>query len=294
MHLLLFIFFFFFKQKTAYEMLRSLVGSEMCIRDRAKRKKKRDKQFKMEAKRSRRPKDIFHEKVKVVRHASGCPDPAIHDTLSMMWEWETIFEFPSPPSNEENWCAYGPEISMILEDAHQDFKKRVDVNVNGIYLRFWLQARFQEDLRTGRKSGLRRCKPGIGLYTVTPVDDDACDNPEDRALKKKLLSGGEYSRAEYLRLIESGKLLQVEQTWDFSTLEPPILGEDLVRDHYYIASQGGNELERIQERIAALKVTSEDNKLQEARMQCRRGLMKKKFEEINAWMLADHTGEQEE
>eukprot|EP00658_Telonema_sp_P-2_P049994 TRINITY_DN38068_c0_g1_i1.p1 TRINITY_DN38068_c0_g1~~TRINITY_DN38068_c0_g1_i1.p1 ORF type:complete len:389 (-),score=97.44 TRINITY_DN38068_c0_g1_i1:246-1412(-) len=27
------IFFFFFKQKTAYEMLRSLVGSEMCIRD---------------------------------------------------------------------------------------------------------------------------------------------------------------------------------------------------------------------------------------------------------------------
>ena len=27
--------FFFFKQKTAYEMLRSLVGSEMCIRDSA-------------------------------------------------------------------------------------------------------------------------------------------------------------------------------------------------------------------------------------------------------------------
>ena len=30
----LLICFFFFKQKTAYEMLRSLVGSEMCIRDR--------------------------------------------------------------------------------------------------------------------------------------------------------------------------------------------------------------------------------------------------------------------
>eukprot|EP00658_Telonema_sp_P-2_P053634 TRINITY_DN4221_c0_g2_i11.p1 TRINITY_DN4221_c0_g2~~TRINITY_DN4221_c0_g2_i11.p1 ORF type:complete len:727 (-),score=188.39 TRINITY_DN4221_c0_g2_i11:280-2460(-) len=29
------VFFFFFKQKTAYEMLRSLVGSEMCIRDRS-------------------------------------------------------------------------------------------------------------------------------------------------------------------------------------------------------------------------------------------------------------------
>ena len=28
------LFVFFFKQKTAYEMLRSLVGSEMCIRDR--------------------------------------------------------------------------------------------------------------------------------------------------------------------------------------------------------------------------------------------------------------------
>ncbi len=27
------LFFFFFKQKKAYEMLRSLVGSEMCIRD---------------------------------------------------------------------------------------------------------------------------------------------------------------------------------------------------------------------------------------------------------------------
>ena len=29
------VVFFFFKQKTAYEMLRSLVGSEMCIRDRS-------------------------------------------------------------------------------------------------------------------------------------------------------------------------------------------------------------------------------------------------------------------
>ncbi len=29
--------FFFFKQKTAYEMSASLVGSEMCIRDRTTR-----------------------------------------------------------------------------------------------------------------------------------------------------------------------------------------------------------------------------------------------------------------
>ncbi len=32
--LVVYIFFFFFKQKTAYEMERGLVGSEMCIRDR--------------------------------------------------------------------------------------------------------------------------------------------------------------------------------------------------------------------------------------------------------------------
>ncbi len=31
------VFVFFFKQKTAYELLRSLVGSEMCIRDRTTR-----------------------------------------------------------------------------------------------------------------------------------------------------------------------------------------------------------------------------------------------------------------
>src|SRR5450756_2341458 len=31
---LLSLFFFFFKQKTAYDIMPSLVGSEMCIRDR--------------------------------------------------------------------------------------------------------------------------------------------------------------------------------------------------------------------------------------------------------------------
>ncbi len=31
------VLFFFFKQKTAYEMSASLVGSEMCIRDRTTR-----------------------------------------------------------------------------------------------------------------------------------------------------------------------------------------------------------------------------------------------------------------
>eukprot|EP00831_Metopus_contortus_P032369 TRINITY_DN26165_c0_g1_i1.p1 TRINITY_DN26165_c0_g1~~TRINITY_DN26165_c0_g1_i1.p1 ORF type:complete len:175 (+),score=49.38 TRINITY_DN26165_c0_g1_i1:37-561(+) len=33
-----YLFFFFFKQKTAYEMQRGLVGSEMCIRDRYQRR----------------------------------------------------------------------------------------------------------------------------------------------------------------------------------------------------------------------------------------------------------------
>eukprot|EP00825_Cyclidium_porcatum_P008911 TRINITY_DN14476_c0_g1_i1.p1 TRINITY_DN14476_c0_g1~~TRINITY_DN14476_c0_g1_i1.p1 ORF type:complete len:282 (-),score=63.22 TRINITY_DN14476_c0_g1_i1:52-897(-) len=33
-----FLFFFFFKQKTAYEIMPSLVGSEMCIRDRYQRR----------------------------------------------------------------------------------------------------------------------------------------------------------------------------------------------------------------------------------------------------------------
>ena len=35
--LLLCLCFFFFKQKTAYEIMPSLVGSEMCIRDRGRR-----------------------------------------------------------------------------------------------------------------------------------------------------------------------------------------------------------------------------------------------------------------
>eukprot|EP00658_Telonema_sp_P-2_P002858 TRINITY_DN11055_c0_g1_i1.p1 TRINITY_DN11055_c0_g1~~TRINITY_DN11055_c0_g1_i1.p1 ORF type:complete len:181 (+),score=45.48 TRINITY_DN11055_c0_g1_i1:52-594(+) len=39
---MLILIFFFFKQKTAYEMLRSLVGSEMCIRDRYQRRVRGD------------------------------------------------------------------------------------------------------------------------------------------------------------------------------------------------------------------------------------------------------------
>src|SRR5450756_2354142 len=36
--MIFFCFFFFFKQKTAYEIMPSLVGSEMCIRDREERR----------------------------------------------------------------------------------------------------------------------------------------------------------------------------------------------------------------------------------------------------------------
>ena len=43
------LFFFFFKQKTAYEMLRSLVGSEMCIRDRFNTAPERSLDQRMEA-----------------------------------------------------------------------------------------------------------------------------------------------------------------------------------------------------------------------------------------------------
>eukprot|EP00825_Cyclidium_porcatum_P004356 TRINITY_DN12037_c0_g1_i1.p1 TRINITY_DN12037_c0_g1~~TRINITY_DN12037_c0_g1_i1.p1 ORF type:complete len:132 (-),score=28.84 TRINITY_DN12037_c0_g1_i1:65-460(-) len=38
------VFFFFFKQKTAYEIMPSLVGSEMCIRDRSQTQEIKKKQ----------------------------------------------------------------------------------------------------------------------------------------------------------------------------------------------------------------------------------------------------------
>src|SRR5428012_14853 len=41
---LCYIFFFFFKQKTAYEIMPSLVGSEMCIRDRQSANRRSDVQ----------------------------------------------------------------------------------------------------------------------------------------------------------------------------------------------------------------------------------------------------------
>src|SRR5428012_24577 len=39
-------FFFFFKQKTAYEIMPSLVGSEMCIRDRPSAPRRRPRRCK--------------------------------------------------------------------------------------------------------------------------------------------------------------------------------------------------------------------------------------------------------
>eukprot|EP00831_Metopus_contortus_P013551 TRINITY_DN15503_c0_g1_i1.p1 TRINITY_DN15503_c0_g1~~TRINITY_DN15503_c0_g1_i1.p1 ORF type:complete len:275 (-),score=46.65 TRINITY_DN15503_c0_g1_i1:78-902(-) len=47
------IIFFFFKQKTAYEMQRGLVGSEMCIRDRKDRDRLRSDCFKLSPSRDR-------------------------------------------------------------------------------------------------------------------------------------------------------------------------------------------------------------------------------------------------
>eukprot|EP00658_Telonema_sp_P-2_P084977 TRINITY_DN9577_c0_g1_i5.p1 TRINITY_DN9577_c0_g1~~TRINITY_DN9577_c0_g1_i5.p1 ORF type:complete len:323 (-),score=85.25 TRINITY_DN9577_c0_g1_i5:380-1348(-) len=80
------IFFFFFKQKTAYEMLRSLVGSEMCIRDRFLHFQKLDAQ---------RYRDIWdmHEKsVTTLMQKVLKADKIVHEQqLGLEW---------APPSSE--------------------------------------------------------------------------------------------------------------------------------------------------------------------------------------------------
>jgi len=40
-----------------------------------------------------------------------------------------------------NWIAFGSEVSKIMEQAHEDSKKRVDIQLNGVYVRMWLHAR---------------------------------------------------------------------------------------------------------------------------------------------------------
>eukprot|EP00831_Metopus_contortus_P034361 TRINITY_DN27405_c0_g1_i1.p2 TRINITY_DN27405_c0_g1~~TRINITY_DN27405_c0_g1_i1.p2 ORF type:complete len:145 (-),score=48.83 TRINITY_DN27405_c0_g1_i1:236-670(-) len=49
--------FFFFKQKTAYEMQRGLVGSEMCIRDRYRGKQNMKKKAQVTAEEIKMPKE---------------------------------------------------------------------------------------------------------------------------------------------------------------------------------------------------------------------------------------------
>merc|ERR1712166_331971 len=143
-----------------------------------------------------------------------------------------------------NWIAFGSEVSGIIEQAHKDSRKRVDIQLNGICVRMWLHGRFLEDLRTGRKSALRRSKPTIGTFTVPAVNDDQCENPEERAMKKKLMGGGTYTRAEFMRMMEKdGAVLVVKKEWAAKTATPPLLGEDKLAEEYVLKSQGELELD---------------------------------------------------
>lgn len=249
------------------------------------KKKKKTRAVNLVAAKRKKPKDIFHEEVTVIRHSEGCPDPSMHERLAMMWEWETKYEFPSPPRNDESWIAYGAEICLILDQAHEDYKKRIDLNVDGIYLRFWLQARYQEDLRTGRKSAIRRCKPGIGMYTMPAMSDNQCDNAEDKKLMNKLISGGTYTRADFMRLMEGGAILTLEKEWNINPNQDPVLGEHLVAEHYEIETQGSRELERIRAQMCQLQATSDANSALTEKIKSRRALFKKKFEELNSFLL---------
>ena len=79
---------FFFKQKTAYEMLRSLVGSEMCIRDRFM---------------------ATFEQVKTVRLR-------IHDPLGFI----NLVEAEELPATPANQTAYTITCLLYTSDAADD------------------------------------------------------------------------------------------------------------------------------------------------------------------------------
>lgn len=104
-------------------------------------------------------------------------------------------------------------------------------------------------------------------------------------MKKKLMSGGVYTRAEYLQFIESGKVLTVEKAWSVDEARQPTLGEDLVRNHYLVETQGSAELESLQLQIQALQEQSVVNQHHQDRLKNARTLMKKKFETINEWLI---------
>eukprot|EP01017_Pseudomicrothorax_dubius_P006206 TRINITY_DN11734_c0_g1_i2.p2 TRINITY_DN11734_c0_g1~~TRINITY_DN11734_c0_g1_i2.p2 ORF type:complete len:151 (+),score=56.13 TRINITY_DN11734_c0_g1_i2:17-469(+) len=77
--------FFFFKQKTAYEMLRSLVGSEMCIRDSFKTVKKFLGVFEDDIKEFYSLFESLDEGKRV--DISGLEDPKIHKYLRKMFKY---------------------------------------------------------------------------------------------------------------------------------------------------------------------------------------------------------------
>ena len=47
----------------------------------------------------------------------------------MVWEWQT----------PHGWVGYGVEISTVLEDAHEDHLKYIDMCIASVPIRMWLQ-----------------------------------------------------------------------------------------------------------------------------------------------------------
>ena len=87
------------------------------------------------------------------------------------------------------------------------------------------------------------------------------------------MSGGVYTRAEYLQFVESGKVLTLEKTWSVDETRKPTLGEDLVRGHYLVETQGSAELKSLQLQIQSLQQQSVINQAEQARLKNARILM---------------------
>ena len=105
-------------------------------------------------------------------------------------------------------------------------------------------------------------------------------------MKKKLMSAGTYTRAEFMRMMEKdGAVLVVKKEWVATTAVPPLLGEDKLAKEYVFKSQGERELDVLKSQIERLKHHSEHNRLEVERVVRWRALRKSKFEEINNFLM---------
>ena len=105
-------------------------------------------------------------------------------------------------------------------------------------------------------------------------------------MKKKLMGGGTYTRAEFMRMMEKdGAVLVVKKEWAAKTATPPLLGEDKLAEEYVLKSQGELELDVLKLQIEKLKHQSEHNRLEAERALRCRALRKNKFEEINDFLM---------